>query len=294
LREAAIAERAGAPIAEAFGREVIRRMLGGTRAEKPEWLAWLRAGGQGLKYRRGLKPHLTSGEQTALEGPESTLPDAPTGSLPSTQVKRAAFSLPIVLPDGLPEAILKKTRCRDLWIGLAKASVDGAGRVQALDVSNVGAERGCAQALETMLRLSLAEPEQITSPRENVPLLVVKPQGRSVCFDEDPVRDAVWPRGARLSGTGDVKAPTVVKRIEPMFPSSVRAEMGSNSVIVMAEALITKSGCVREVRLVKQTQWPSLNSAAVLALSGWTFKPGTLDGMPVDVIFFLTIRFRNH
>ena len=55
--------------------------------------------------------------------------------------------------------------------------------------------------------------------------------------------------------------------------------------------MITKSGCVRSVRLITQAPYPSLNGAAVMAISKWQFEPGRLNGQPVDVIFNLTIRF---
>jgi TonB family protein len=292
LRQAATAARQGAPVGEAFGREVIRRMLGAEEVDQPQWVEWLRGKAGRRRYSDHLQPHLTSREMAAVDMPVPPPPPlAPWPKHPSLSVTRAPVSLPILLPDGLAAAILSKTGCRDPWIGTARASVDGAGRVQALDVSNIGVWRGCGQALETMLRLSLAEPERITSPRENVLLIAAKPFGPAVCFDEDPVRDFVSPRGAHMSG-GEVKPPAVVKHVAPDVLASVRRDMSRGSVVVVAEAVIARSGCVREVRLVKRSEWSSLNSAVLLALSAWTFKPGTLEGVPVDVIFQLTVNFR--
>jgi TonB family protein len=134
----------------------------------------------------------------------------------------------------------------------------------------------------------LAEPSLLTSPLRATELVVVKPRGTH-CLDEDPVETSVASRGIRRVGR-DVKAPVVLTRVEPLFPASVREQMTATTTVV-AEALVTRSGCVRDVRLVSQSPWPELNAAAVASLSQWKFKPGTLDGAPVDVVFNLEVRF---
>jgi TonB family protein len=207
-------------------------------------------------------------------------------------VRKPEFMLPIELPDGLAEAILKKTKCSDAWIGVVKTSVDRTGRVQTLSLGGVGARGGCLKALEAMLRLSLAEPVTITSPLETTNLLVVKPRGRSVCFDDDPITDTVSPRYLMRVGN-DVTAPKVVHREEPVFPRNARQAMKAGNVVIIAESVITKTGCVRDVYLVQQSPFADLNTAAVLALSQWKFKPGMLNGKPVDVIFHLSINFKT-
>ena len=58
------------------------------------------------------------------------------------------------------------------------------------------------------------------------------------------------------------------------------------------ETTITRTGCVRDVRLRSQSPWGDLNGAAVMAISQWTFEPGRLEGVPVDTVFHLTVSFR--
>jgi TonB family protein len=271
-------------VEEAFARELLRRIVGGTRAERPEWMAWLgsREGQRTVPYAPEVEGHLTEAEQRALD---RWHPEEKQGTHRSVPVKAPELRLPIVLPAGLGEAILKKTRCRDHWIGLARVSVDAFGRVTAVDLSNVNPTRGCDQALETMLRLSLATPDEVTSSRENALLLVVKPQGRGGCFDEGSVENRSSPRREGIT------PPVVTKRVEPRFPSHVIREMGGGSVFVVVEADITKTGCIRDMRLISQSQWPALNSAALLAIAAWKFKPGMLDGVPVDVAFHVSVNF---
>jgi TonB family protein len=295
LREKASAPREGASVDEALGREILRRMLGAKFVERMEFEEWLRVPAACHRFTetRDLRRFLTLGERKALDRIDPARPIGPVGTHTSEMVREPEFMLPILLPDGLADAILRKTRCIDAWIGVIRASVDRAGRVQTLDLKGVDAMGGCARAVEAMLRLSLAKPERITSPLVTANVLTVKPRGRALCFDEDPVVDQIVPRDLLRSGTGGVSAPKVVKRVEPNFPASVRNEMKSGNVVLVVESIITRTGCVRDIRLVKQTPWPALNTAAVLALSEWKFKPGTLEGVPVDVIFNLTVNFKR-
>lgn len=296
LREKASAPREGASVDEALGREIVRRMLGAKFVERKEFQEWLRLPPACHRFTpktKDLRRFLTLGEQNALDRVDPTVPRGPVGTHTSETVREPEFMLPILLPDGLADAILRKTRCIDAWIGVIRATVDRAGRVQTLDLTGVDATGGCARAVEAMLRLSLAKPERIISPLVTANVLTVKPRGRALCFDEDPVVDQIVPRDLLRFGSAGVTAPKVVKRVEPKFPASVRNEMRGGNVVLVVESVITRTGCVREIHLVKQTPWPALNTAAVLALSEWKFKPGALDGVPVDVIFNLSVNFKR-
>jgi TonB family protein len=90
-----------------------------------------------------------------------------------------------------------------------------------------------------------------------------------------------------------VQAPKVRRRVEPRFPERARQAMaGQHNVYVVVQAVISKTGCVRSLRLLEQSPYPDLNGAAAMALSQWTFTPGYFDGKPVDVQFTLTINFQ--
>jgi len=73
---------------------------------------------------------------------------------------------------------------------------------------------------------------------------------------------------------------------------SARRSMGQGShVLVIVESVISRDGCVRNMRLLRQAPFGEVNGAALLALSRWKFIPGYLDGKPVDVLFNLTVNF---
>jgi TonB family protein len=93
----------------------------------------------------------------------------------------------------------------------------------------------------------------------------------------------------RLTPGGDVKAPVVLTRVEPVIPELARKARISGIVIV--EALVEKSGRVAAVQVLKPLPF-GLDQAAVDAVKQWTFRPGTLNGQPVDVFFNLTVNIK--
>ena len=56
------------------------------------------------------------------------------------------------------------------------------------------------------------------------------------------------------------------------------------------EAVIDKNGNVDRAKVLKGLQL-GLSEQAVEAVKQWKFRPGTLNGQPVDVIFSLTVNF---
>jgi TonB family protein len=88
---------------------------------------------------------------------------------------------------------------------------------------------------------------------------------------------------------GDVKAPVVINRVEPIYTAEALAHRITGIVIV--EAIIDRTGHVSNVEVLKPLPF-GLDQAAVDAVRKWTFRPGTLNGWPVDVLFNLTISFK--
>ncbi|MBW3565081.1 MAG: energy transducer TonB [Acidobacteria bacterium] len=87
---------------------------------------------------------------------------------------------------------------------------------------------------------------------------------------------------------GDVTAPVVLERVEPVLSEVARA--ANVSGIVILEAVIDRNGKVVDVRVLKPLGFAT--DSAVEAVKKWKFRPGTLDGEPVDVIFALTVNVK--
>lgn len=90
---------------------------------------------------------------------------------------------------------------------------------------------------------------------------------------------------------GDVQAPVVIRRVEPIYPEEARKARVAGIVII--EALIDRNGNVREARVLKPLPF-DLDQAALDSIRQWKFRPGTRNGEPVDVLFNLTINFQLH
>ena len=89
---------------------------------------------------------------------------------------------------------------------------------------------------------------------------------------------------------GDVKAPVVIRRVEPIYSDEARRARVSGIVIV--EALVDKAGMVKDAVVLKGLPF-GLSDAALTAVKQWLFQPATYNGEPVDVVFNLTMNFRT-
>jgi TonB family protein len=96
--------------------------------------------------------------------------------------------------------------------------------------------------------------------------------------------------GGPLRVGGDVKAPIVIRRVEPVIPDAARKARVAGIVII--EAVIDKEGRVANAKVLKPLPL-GLDEAALEAVKQWTFRPGTLNGEPVDVIFNLTVNMKG-
>lgn len=88
---------------------------------------------------------------------------------------------------------------------------------------------------------------------------------------------------------GNVKAPVVLRRVEPVYPRA--ALMARISGWVKVQCTIDKTGHIRDVHVVNSS-FGAFEQPAVDAVQQWLFAPGSLNGQPVDTIFELTVNFQ--
>lgn len=300
LRAALLAPRAEAAAdREDFGRELLRRMLGEERRDNERWLKFLatdeadrllqRESESVLQYFTDTE-YRTRQNRCVIQSAECKMPEKRPGRvIPSQPVAEPAFVLPSLLPAGLADAVMSDARCNGEWLGVGSATVDASGRVTQVDLKDVNTSDRCRKAAERILRLSLATPTSIRGASSG-PVLMVKAAKTPLCLNEPPAD--VPERLVRVGG--EVKPPIVQKRVEPIFPRTARQAMSERgtSVRVIVESVITREGCVRNMRLLSQAPFGEMNGSALLALSQWTFIPAYLDGKPIDALFNLTINFR--
>ncbi len=88
---------------------------------------------------------------------------------------------------------------------------------------------------------------------------------------------------------GDVKPPEKIVYPSPQYTEIARKARIQGVVIV--EAIIDKEGNVTNVKVLKGLPM-GLDQSAVDAVKRWKFKPATLNGKPVAVIYNLTVNFQ--
>lgn len=130
------------------------------------------------------------------------------------------------------------------------------------------------------------EPEPIRLPEEIEPDIEMPDTDIIFGIPEGPPPDE--PTGPIRVG-GDVKPPEKINYPSPQYTEIARKARIQGVVIV--EAIIDKSGKVTNVKVLKGLPM-GLDQAAADAVSRWTFKPATLNGKPVAVIYNLTVNFQ--
>ena len=86
---------------------------------------------------------------------------------------------------------------------------------------------------------------------------------------------------------GQIKAPTQIKKVQPVYPAEAQAAKVQG--IVIMEATIGVDGRVTDAKVLRSV--PLLDQAAVDAVRQWEYTPTLLNGAPVAVIMTVTVTF---
>lgn len=87
---------------------------------------------------------------------------------------------------------------------------------------------------------------------------------------------------------GDVIAPKLVRSTPPVYPP-LAVKMGIQGVVII-EAVVDRHGAVTAAKVIKSL-YGILDEAALDAVRGYIYEPGTLNGVPLDVIMVVTVQF---
>ena len=88
---------------------------------------------------------------------------------------------------------------------------------------------------------------------------------------------------------GNVRAPRKEVDVRPIYPPAMR-EAGLTGVVPI-EAIIGRDGTVSSVRVLSAQVHPDFAIAAVDAVRQWRFTPTLLNGLPVEVVMTVSVRF---
>jgi len=99
-------------------------------------------------------------------------------------------------------------------------------------------------------------------------------------------------RYAELTPTqdkSDISAPVALNKVDPAYPSELIRDRVQGTVVLYA--VIRSNGTVDSVRVLDSVD-QRLDQNAVNALTRWRFRPGTKQGVPVDVEAVVQVPFR--
>lgn len=86
---------------------------------------------------------------------------------------------------------------------------------------------------------------------------------------------------------GAVRPPQKIHHVAPTYPAIAQAARITGTVTI--EALIAEDGTVREAKVLKSVAL--LDAPALDAVRQWRFTPTLLNGVPIQVIMSVTVRF---
>ncbi len=95
------------------------------------------------------------------------------------------------------------------------------------------------------------------------------------------------PMAAPIRVGGHIQPPRKIRHVDPLYPELAR-RAGVTGIVIL-ECVIDREGSVRSVRVV--SGHPLLDGAAVAAVRDWSYRPTLLNGMPVEIVMTVTVRF---
>jgi TonB family protein len=90
-------------------------------------------------------------------------------------------------------------------------------------------------------------------------------------------------------GGADLSAPEAISKVDPAYPQDLMHDRVEGTVVLYA--VIHADGSVGEVKVLEGFD-DRLNENARKALEQWRFRPGTKDGLPVDVEAVVRVPFK--
>ncbi len=87
---------------------------------------------------------------------------------------------------------------------------------------------------------------------------------------------------------GDIKAPGLIKKVDPVYPQEAR-KSGVQGVVIL-EAKIDEYGRVIDVLILRSV--PLLDQAAIDAVKQWVYEPVIIEGQARKVLVTVTVKFQ--
>lgn len=303
-----------APSADAelrFGVEMLRRVLGKPAEEDEGWIACLETNPEchlDSDFEESpLIELLTARERVALlRRNEANKPPEARWSLiypgrrgartpaasptPRPETDRSELRLVTGLPSGMTSDLLSVAGCRSSvqkrWFSIAEIEYAPSGLPGKVALLGVPTSSDCQTAAETIFLMSAAPEDRALRQRRGVYLALFEPDCL-ICNEQAAVPSG-GPSPAIMRVRAKVVPPKLIKKTEPIYPEDARRQHQEG--VSVYEAVISSSGCVRELHLVKSSH-PILDVSGMEGIAHWRYKPATLDERPVSVYLTVTVTY---
>ena len=104
-----------------------------------------------------------------------------------------------------------------------------------------------------------------------------------------PLPSSATGKPSRIRVGGDIEAPHLITKVQPVYPESARSAGVSGTVIL--HAIISKDGKPLSLRVMNSQVDPDLARSAVEAVSQWRYTPTLLNGEPIEIATTIMANF---
>ena len=104
-----------------------------------------------------------------------------------------------------------------------------------------------------------------------------------------PLPSGATGKPSRIRVGGDIEAPQLITKVQPVYPQSARSAGVSGTVIL--HAIISKDGKPLSLRVMNSQVDPDLARSAVEAVSQWRYTPTLLNGEPIEIATTIMANF---
>jgi TonB family protein len=292
-----------------FGAELLRRVLGQAPVEDGAWIACIESSTTcHLDSDFGESPllaYLTDREREAVvrrnkdnqaeenagRNEKSVAPGATKTPVPVSSDK-TLLRLVSGLPEGVADDLLKIEPCRSpssrYSVAILEFRSDGAPR--RVRPRLVAAGAACERVANALFLMSRA-PDDLADPSaDNAAYLALLLPTAVACADVPmPTTRPSAEDQAIVRVRGKAEAPKLEGRVEPRYPEDARKRHEQG--VSIYEAIITTTGCVANLRLLKSST-PELDMMGMEAVAQWRYRPARLNGRAVRVYLTVTVTYR--
>jgi protein TonB len=286
----AMGDRQDASAWEAFGRELVARKLHNTSRNDRSALvaAQPAARRQDLQAIDG-SDLLLPAEQLAIDTVLGALAARSGVSVPPSN-DLPLMRTPENLWPGFFGSLAEATGCRPSgWnFGAVRVTYTADGRPMALTIDRGDLSESCAEFATALGHVTLIEPATPIASGAMQWLIVTAARGFLSCADAPQPRLGLPKVPADPDANGRIEEPKKTHNVAPRYPRD--AQMRGVSGVVVLEAFISDTGCVRSVSTERSID-PYLDMEATRAVIQWRYTPTRLNGDPVDTLMTVTVNF---